>query len=60
MSEHFFTAPKLECSSYTITLPSDFSKWFYSFLLKLCSEAGKLSYVTTREKNIHIVPFIFL
>ena len=32
-----------------------FSKWFHSFLLKLCSEAGKLSYVTTREKKIHIV-----
>ena len=58
--QHFFTAPKLECSSYTINSPSDFSKWFYSFLLKLCSEAGKLSCVTTREKNIHIVPFIFL
>ena len=36
--------------SYTINSRSDFSKWFYSFLLKLCSEAGKLSHVTTREK----------
>ena len=30
--------------------PSDFSKWFYSFLLKLCSRAGKLSCVTRRKK----------
>ena len=36
--------------SYTTNSTSDFSKWFYSFLLKLCSEAGKLSYVTTRKK----------
>ena len=43
-------SPKLECSSYTVTSPGNFSKWFYRVLLKLCSEAGKLLYVTTCEK----------
>ena len=55
--QHFFTTPKLECLSYTIISPSDSSKWFCRVFLKLCSDAGKLSYVTTREKNIQIVPF---
>ena len=58
--QHFFTSPKLEYSSYTINPPSDFSKWFYSVFLKLCSEAVKLSHVTTSDKNIQIVPFIFV
>ena len=49
-----------KCSSYTINSPSDFSKWFYSFLLKLCNETGKPSCVATREKNMHIVPCICL
>ena len=36
-----------------------FLKWFYSFLLKLCSEAGKLLYVTTGEKNIQEVQWFY-
>ena len=51
--QHFFTSPKPECSSYTINSPGDFSKWSFKVFLKLCREAGKLSYVTTREKKIY-------